>query len=115
MKPARIVHLVAHRGNAREFPENTLPALQSALDLGARFLEIDTHLSSDGVPVVIHDADLARTTGATGNVFDKPVAELVNTEAAERQRFGAQYAGTCIPTLADVAQLLDRAAAMAKA
>lgn len=107
MKPARIVHLVAHRGNAREYPENTLPALQSALDLGARFLEIDTHLSSDGVPVVIHDADLARTTGATGNVFDKPVAELVNIEAAERQRFGTQYAGTCIPTLADAARLLD--------
>lgn len=107
MKPARIVHLVAHRGNAREYPENTLPALQSALDLGARFLEIDTHLSSDGVPVVIHDADLARTTGATGNVFDRPVAELVNIEAAERQRFGTQYAGTCIPTLADAARLLD--------
>ena len=107
MKPARIVHLVAHRGNAREYPENTLPALQSALDLGARFLEIDTHLSSDGVPVVIHDADLARTTGATGNVFDKPVAELVNIEAAERPRFGTRYAGTCIPTLADAAHLLD--------
>ncbi len=107
MKPARIVHLVAHRGNAREFPENTLPALSSALDLGARFLEIDVHLSADGVPVVIHDADLSRTTGVTGSVFDKPVAELVNIEAAERARFGAQYAGTCIPTLADAAQLLD--------
>jgi glycerophosphoryl diester phosphodiesterase len=107
MKPARIVHLVAHRGNAREFPENTLPALRSALDLGARFLEIDVHLSSDGVPVVIHDAELARTTGVTGQVFDRPVAEIVNIEAAERQRFGAQYAGTCIPTLADAAQLLE--------
>lgn len=107
MKPARIVHLVAHRGNAREFPENTLPALESALDLGARFLEIDVQLSSDGVPVVIHDADLARTTGVAGNVFEKPVAELVTIEAAERQRFGGQYAGTCIPTLADAARLLE--------
>ena len=53
------------------------------------------------------NAHLARTTGATGNVFDKPVAELVNIEAAERQRFGTQYAGTCIPTLADAARLLD--------
>ncbi len=107
MKPARIVHLVAHRGNAREFPENTLPSLRSALDLGARFLEIDVHLSSDGVPVVIHDADLERTTGAAGKIFDKPVAEIVNIEAAERMRFGGQFAGTCIPTLADVAQLLE--------
>ena len=107
MKAARLVHLVAHRGNAAECPENTLPALQSALDLGARFLEIDVHLSSDGVPVVIHDAELARTTGTNGSVFDRPVAELVNIEAAERQRFGAQYAGTCIPTLADAAALLE--------
>ena len=107
MKAARLVHLVAHRGNAAECPENTLPALQSALDLGARFLEIDVHLSSDGVPVVIHDAELARTTGTNGSVFDRPVAELVNIDAAERQRFGAQYAGTCIPTLADAAALLE--------
>ena len=73
MKPARIVHLVAHRGNAREYPENTLPALQSALDLGARFLEIDVHMSADGVPVVIHDADLVRTTGVEGFVYDKQI------------------------------------------
>jgi len=107
MKPARIVHLVAHRGNAREFPENTLPALRSALELGARFLEIDVHMSADGVPVVIHDADLSRTTGVEGQVYDKPVADLLTTEAAERQRFGARFAGTCIPTLADAAQLLE--------
>lgn len=107
MKPARIVHLVAHRGNARDYPENTLPALQSALDLGARFLEIDVHMSADGVPVVIHDADLSRTTGIEGHVYDKAVADLVNIEAAERQRFGTRYAGTCIPTLADAARLLE--------
>lgn len=107
MKPARIVHLVAHRGNAQEFPENTLPALQSALDLGARFLEIDVHLSADGVPVVIHDANLSRTTGVEGSVFDMRVADLVHVEAAERQRFGARYAGTRVPTLADAAQLLE--------
>jgi len=107
MKPARIVHLVAHRGNAAECPENTLPALQSALDLGARFLEIDVHLSADGVPVVIHDAELARTAGIAGNVMDKPVAEIVNIEVAQRDRFGDRFAGTCIPTLADAARLLE--------
>lgn len=107
MRQARIVHLVAHRGNAAEYPENTLPALQSALDLGARFLEIDVHLSADGVPVVIHDAELARTAGIDGNVMDKPVAELVDIEVAQRDRYGARYAGTCIPTLVDAARLLE--------
>ena len=49
----RLIHLIAHRGNARDFPENTLPALQSAVELGIRFIEFDVQLSADGVPVVI--------------------------------------------------------------
>ncbi len=51
-------HLIAHRGNAAEFPENTLPAFESALELGVRNIEFDVQLTSDKVPVVIHDADL---------------------------------------------------------
>ena len=54
--------LVAHRGNAADFPENTLPALRSALDAGIPWVEIDVHLSADGVPFVIHDVRLDRTT-----------------------------------------------------
>ena len=57
-------HLIAHRGNAAEFPENTLPAFESALELGVRNIEFDVQLTSDKVPVVIHDADLKRV--ATG-------------------------------------------------
>lgn len=105
--PARIVHLVAHRGNAREFPENTLPAIESALALGARFVEIDVQLSSDGVPVLAHDADLARTTGREGNVLELPAAQLAGIEAAQRDLFGDRHAGTCIPTLAQAASLLE--------
>lgn len=105
--PARIVHLVAHRGNAREFPENTLPAIESALALGARFVEIDVQLSADGVPVVAHDADLTRTTGLEGNVLELPVARLVGIEAAQRDHFGERHAGVCIPTLAQAAALLE--------
>ena len=58
--------LVAHRGHALEFPENTLPAFESALQLGVRWLELDVQLSSDHVPMVLHDATLERTTAATG-------------------------------------------------
>lgn len=106
MRP-RIVHLVAHRGNAHECPENTLPALRSALDLGVRFLEIDVQMSADGIPVVVHDSELQRTTGVGGNVLDLTAVEISRIEAAERDRFGALYAGTCIPTLADVVALLE--------
>lgn len=105
--PARIVHLVAHRGNAREFPENTLPAIASALELGARFVEIDVQLSSDGVPVLAHDAELSRTTGLEGSVLELPASQLCGIEAAQRDVFGDRHAGTCIPTLSQAAALLE--------
>ncbi len=97
---------MAHRGNAAEFPENTLPAFASALELGVRFLELDVQLSRDGVPVVIHDHLLARTTGLPGSVFDHDANELASIEAAETQRFGMRFTGTRLPLLRDVLQLL---------
>ena len=106
LNAARLIHLVAHRGNAVEFPENTLPAFVSALELGVRFLELDVQLSRDGVPVVIHDHLLARTTGLPGSVFDHDASELTSIEAAETQRFGARFNGTRLPLLSEVLQLL---------
>jgi len=102
----RLIHLVAHRGNARDFPENTLPAFNSALELGLRFLELDVHLSADGVPMVIHDHELIRTTGRPGNVFEMRARELVQIDAGEPERFGDRFRGTRIPKLADVLALL---------
>lgn len=102
----RFIHLVAHRGNARDFPENTLPALQSAIDLGVRFLEFDIQLSADGVPVVLHDVELARTAGVPGSVFEMTAADLATLEVAERDRFGERHRGVRVPLLKDVVELL---------
>lgn len=100
----RLVHLIAHRGNARDYPENTLPALQSAVDLGVRFLELDVQMSADGVPVVIHDHELARTAGVPGTVFDLTAAELAQVEVGERTRFGDRYRETRIPQLKEIVE-----------
>jgi glycerophosphoryl diester phosphodiesterase len=105
---ARLIHLVAHRGNAGEFPENTIPAFASALEFGLRFLELDVHISADGVPIVIHDHDLIRTTGRPGCVFDLRARELVMIDASEPERFGERFRGTRIPLLSDVLSLLER-------
>lgn len=101
------IHLIAHRGNARDCPENTIPAFASALSLGVRHLELDVHLSSDGVPVVIHDHRLQRTTGRSGTVFDLPAQQLLQIDAHEPQRFGERFRGTRIPLLRDVLALLE--------
>jgi glycerophosphoryl diester phosphodiesterase len=100
------MEIVAHRGNARDFPENTLPAFQSALDLGVRFVELDVQLSSDRVPVVLHDATLVRTTGQRGSAHDMTAEALARVPAGEPDRFGRRFADVTIPRLADVCPLI---------
>jgi len=55
----RFIERIGHRGAPREYPENTLPAFERALELGADAIELDVHVTVDGVPVVHHDAELA--------------------------------------------------------
>jgi glycerophosphoryl diester phosphodiesterase len=68
--------IVAHRGNAAEFRENSIPAIRSALELGIKHVEFDVHLSKDGVPMVTHDHTLERLFGVAGNVMDLHSDEL---------------------------------------
>jgi glycerophosphoryl diester phosphodiesterase len=98
--------LVAHRGNAVDFPENTLAAFSSALQLGVRWLELDIQLSSDLVPIVIHDHTLERTTDQSGPVFDRSCDALCTISAGEPQRFGARFADERLATLADAVKLI---------
>ena len=70
------VQLVAHRGGALLWPENSLIAFARAVELGADSLEFDVHLSRDGEPVIIHDPTLDRTTTGTGPVRMATLAAL---------------------------------------
>ena len=72
----RLPEIIAHRGNAIEFPENTLQALASAVELGVRHLEFDVQLTADHVPVLLHDADLERVGGRPDVVHDLNWATL---------------------------------------
>lgn len=83
--------IFGHRGAAGNAPENTLFAFQTGLDLGADVLESDIHLSRDGVPVLIHDPDVDRTTDGHGAVADLELAELMTLDAG--YRFAGATAG----------------------
>jgi glycerophosphoryl diester phosphodiesterase len=98
--------VVAHRGNAREFPENTLASLRSAIEIGALFVEFDVQLAADEIPVVIHDDTLVRTGGRPESVFDLTAAELAQIEVAERTRFEDRFSDTCVPSLVRAVELL---------
>lgn len=102
----RVTHLVAHRGNARDYPENTLPALRSAVELGVRFLYLDVQLAADETPVVVRDVELARVAGVEGTVFDLSARELEHVDVAELERLGPAHRGTRMPRLDDIRILL---------
>ena len=84
--------IIAHRGNAAEFPENTLEALQSAVNLGLRHVELDVQLSSDRVPLLLHDADFRRMSGRSDSVFDLAWSEISSLPMGEPGRFGVAHA-----------------------
>jgi glycerophosphoryl diester phosphodiesterase len=72
----------AHQGGEDEYPSNTMYAFESALDIGADWLEIDVNLTKDGRLVVMHDTTLDRTTNGTGPVLDRTLAEIQQLDAA---------------------------------
>lgn len=98
--PGRGPFVSAHRGFSSSAPENTLPALEAALAAGADVAEIDVRLTSDGHLVLMHDHSLERTTTGSGPMKGKTLAEIRELDAGSW--FGANFAGTGVPTLDDV-------------
>jgi glycerophosphoryl diester phosphodiesterase len=98
------VLVIAHRGDSLIAPENTLPAFESAVRAGADLVELDYLHSSDGVPFVIHDYTLDRTTnavelfgGAKIKASSKSLADLLKLDAGSW--FSPKFKGTPLPTL----------------
>ena len=107
--PSHRVAAIAHRGGAKLRPENTLVAFDHAESLGVDGFECDVRLSRDGVPVVIHDATLERTTAGSGPVSARTAKELAAIDAGakfgESAGFPFRGSGHGVPPLAG---LLDR-------
>lgn len=94
--------LLAHRGYAARYPENTREALRAAVAAGARHLEFDIQLSADRVPFLLHDADFQRTAGVERTIFSTLAADVAGIAAGEPRRFGQQFDGVRVPRLAEV-------------
>ncbi len=78
--------VVAHRGASGYEPENTIKAIEKAIDMGADAVEVDVRLSKDSVPVVIHDETLNRTTNGSGRVDSYTSEQLKNFDAGKGER-----------------------------
>jgi glycerophosphoryl diester phosphodiesterase len=95
--------IVGHRGLLRHAPENTLAAFAACLELSLGF-ELDVRRSGDGHLVILHDADLKRTTNGTGPVSRRTLAELKKLDAGSW--FDPAFAGQQVPTLDEVLALV---------
>ncbi|MFP3415004.1 glycerophosphodiester phosphodiesterase family protein [Bacillus sp. SIMBA_074] len=89
------VEAIAHRGCAGIAPENTMIAYSIATLNGFDSWECDVQISSDGIPVVIHDSTVNRTTNGTGNVKDMTLAQLKALDASKARPY---FTGVTIPT-----------------
>ena len=104
--------VIAHRGYSMLAPENTLPAFRMAVAAGADLVELDYHHSKEGVPIVIHDYDLDRTTNAREQglaaktrVDSQSAAELIKLDAG--QWFSPHFSGINLPTLSEALEVIQ--------
>lgn len=90
---------INHRGYSALAPENTLPAYYLSYKHGFKFVECDISYTADGVPVLLHDSTINRTSNGTGNINDLTFAQVREYDFGSW--FSAEYAGTKIPSLAE--------------
>ncbi len=105
---ADIPMIISHRGESSDAPENTMAAFQLAVDRGVAAMECDVYVTSDGVPVIMHDQSMARTTGVSTNITDCTAAFVTNTVATAFSRWASSaYASEKVPTLEQYLALLS--------
>ena len=97
------VFACAHRGASRDFPENTIPAFAEAVRLGCGMVEFDVRATADGVPVILHDPTVDRTSDGAGTIWE---LDFLQVEALDAAAGHAAHAGVGIPTLTAVLDFL---------
>jgi len=100
--------LVAHRGYAKNYPENSLSAFSAAIGCNGKFLELDVQLTADHIPCVIHDETLLRTGGKDISVLDSRWSEIEEIYVGEDEKFGRKYSKERLTTLKDFAIFLQK-------
>jgi len=97
-----IVLVAAHRGDWRNWPENSLPALQSAISMGADIVEIDLQMTRDSVLVLCHDRTVDRTTTGHGRVSDMTCDSIRSFRLKAGHGVATEL---CMPTLREALML----------
>src|ERR1700679_230574 len=94
--PTRRIVAISHRGEHLHHPENTIPAFEEAIRVGADFIEVDVRTTADGKLVLSHDSSVNRCTNGTGEVRDMTFEQIERLDAGIKST--PEFAGTRIPT-----------------
>ncbi|TDE92762.1 glycerophosphodiester phosphodiesterase [Occultella glacieicola] len=97
--------VIAHRGYSQILPENTLLSEAAAMQSGAEYVEIDVHTTADGVPIVLHDQTVDRTTDGTGDVAQLQSSYLQTLDAGS---WRDPALAASLPTFAQILDLMQR-------
>lgn len=100
---ADLPDVIGHRGAAAHAPENTLASIREAQELGARWVEFDVKLTADGMPILMHDDRLERTTNGRGLVRDRSLDQIRTLDAGAW--FSPAFKGERVPTLEEALHL----------
>ena len=105
----RNIYIEGHRGACALYPENTLLSYEKAMELPLDVFEFDIWLTSDKVPVLMHDGNALRTCGVNRHLRDMTYEEVKALEASYPDKFGDKYVGlgdkVAVPTLEEVLKL----------
>lgn len=94
------VEIIAHRGSSKAAPENTMAAVNKAIEEGADWVEIDVQETADGQVVVFHDSDFMKLAGVNLKIWDATIADLKDLDIGSW--FGAEFKEERVPTLGEV-------------
>lgn len=97
--------VVAHRGMGYLAPRNTLSAVRAAIVLGVDMVEVDVRLTADGIPVLLHNADVDATTDGTGDVDTMTLAQVQALSIVASEELPGEFSCERIPTFREMLQL----------
>lgn len=100
------IHFGAHRGDRKNYPENTMQAFVSAVEMGCDAIETDVRMTKDGHLVIIHDRDVKRTTDSVGFVDEMTLEEIQKLDAGFWK--GDEFKGTRIPTVVEFLEYVSK-------
>ncbi len=100
--------VVAHRGDRAHYPENSLLAMQSALEKGCPFIEFDLQLNADNCFYLLHDDNFKSTAGINRSILEMTNSEVDSISVHEPKRFNHSFNPTQVPRLEEILTLLKK-------